>query len=173
MGRSRSCRHVLLLAHAGLPLLPLVAWRRLRGAASWSWPAAVAGGLLPDALDKPLGYYLLDWGTGRLWGHTALVGLAIALGALALRGPRRRIVGGLAYGLTIHLLLDTMWQSPQVLLWPVLGPMPHGDWSLGRSLASYGDPYFLGFEVLGAASIALAAWDSRRRPPIRSSRPAP
>lgn len=85
----------------------------------------LAGSLLPDIIDKPLGLFLLphllDF-NGRIIGHTLafnLVLLTVGLVILIFRGHHTPLV--LAVSSTGHLLLDQMWENPQTLLWPLLG----------------------------------------------------
>jgi inner membrane protein len=87
--------------------------------------ACVIGSLLPDIIDKPLGHFLLPgfFGyNGRIMAHTLVFLLLVLSVGLSLY-PRRLgvLVLILAYGDGMHLVLDQMWQTPQTLLWPLLG----------------------------------------------------
>ncbi len=82
------------------------------------------GSLLPDIIDKPLGQVLLrdEVGTGRAFSHTLL--FFILVGSLALlmyRRYSRTWLLALAIGTGMHLVLDSMWVSPQTLFWPAYG----------------------------------------------------
>lgn len=89
----------------------------------------LAGSLLPDIIDKPVGLLLFPdlLGNGRIFCHTLLFPAALAIAGIVLyraRGMTHVLV--LAYGSTMHLVLDAMWRSPATLLWPFAGPMPRG-----------------------------------------------
>lgn len=159
---------MFLFGHVALGLLAAEGVRRLAG---WRWSggavvAAVLGALAADVVDKPLGHVVLDWGTGRLWGHT-LLGLTL-LGAAAFAWRRRPIGALLALGAAAHashLALDMLWRMPAVALWPLLGPMPQGDFEPAEWSAMLRRSAWLqATEAAGAAALALAvgAWWRRR-----------
>jgi inner membrane protein len=80
--------------------------------------------LLPDVIDKPLGYYILPGvlGNGRIFAHTLLFTLVLFVIGIILYGRRGRIWGlTLAFGSASHLVLDAMWRTPETLLWPAFG----------------------------------------------------
>ncbi len=92
----------------------------------WVIPCAI-GAVLPDLIDKPLGYLILGatLNNGRIWFHTLLVlDIVLVLGIIA--WAYRRVPLGLAAGLGIfsHQVLDYMWLSPVTWFYPVLGPFP-------------------------------------------------
>jgi hypothetical protein len=97
------------------------------------------GSMLPDIIDKPLGWMI--YGTpnmGRIFAHTLLFLLILA----ALAGYSKKAkVFSLALGVFIHLILDFMWFSPVILLWPLLGDFPP---------AHYADPLSYVEMLLGA-----------------------
>jgi len=127
------------------------------------------GSLLPDIIDKPLGLLLLPsvFGGGRLFAHTLLFTLVLTLFGLSLyrfRGNNGVLV--LAYGSVMHLVLDSMWASPAILLWPFLGPMPTGtpDLWLERLLANLvHNPQAYAPEIVGAIIAAPLVWALFRR----------
>ncbi len=96
------------------------------------------GSLLPDIIDKPLGLLLLRdiLGNGRIFCHTLLFLIFITTIGLYLYFNRRKtgfLV--LSFGIFTHLILDTLWRSPQTLLWPLFGlsfetyePVALSDW---------------------------------------------
>ncbi len=114
------------------------------------------GAILPDLLDKPVGTVLFadQIGTGRWVGHTLLFATALIVGVLLAtrRGRLRRAWMALAIGCMLHLILDGLWTTPEVLLWPFLGlefpPGPDAYWSglFGRLFDS---PWTLAGEVVG------------------------
>jgi inner membrane protein len=121
--------------------------------------AVLAGSLLPDVIDKPLGLFLLpqllDF-NGRTIGHTLafnLVLLAVGLIIVKYRSYHAPLV--LAIGSTGHLLLDQMWETPQTLLWPLLswgfppGVSDLNDWIMFQLTAQWlSVPEVIGLLVL-------------------------
>ncbi len=125
-----SCRkpsfHVYVFCHllAGLLLgIVFYAWKRdglvIVGAA--------LGSLLPDLIDKPLGFLISGTvGFGRIYAHTLLfLGVLLLAGAALWRGSSRRaglLVITVAAGVLSHQLLDAMWFEPAAWYWPLFGP---------------------------------------------------
>lgn len=160
-----------VLAHVGITLLAWEAGRRLlaRGATGASASPSAAplmavgvGAMLPDLVDKPLGHLVLGWDAGRLFAHTLLFTLLLCLGAACLlrRSPRgAAVLAALAFGSAAHLALDRMWLEPAVLLWPLLGEMPHPVWEPSRYLTTpVTSPWVLWMEGVGAVAVAAACW---------------
>lgn len=82
------------------------------------------GSLLPDLIDKPIGIYLFHniFGTGRIFCHTLLFTILIALAGLYLfRRSGKTWLLAISFGTFMHLVLDEMWLYPQTLLWPSFG----------------------------------------------------
>ena len=107
---------MLLFAHVGLALATARLYSRL------DLLFLALGSILPDIIDKPLG--LLVFGTpnmGRTFAHTLL--FLLILGAISLRLRDIRLAS-LTWGVLVHLILDSMWSSPVILLWPLLGGFP-------------------------------------------------
>jgi membrane-bound metal-dependent hydrolase YbcI (DUF457 family) len=105
-------------------------------------PACLLGSVLPDIIDKPLGYLIFpEIGDGRLIAH-AIIGLILIgiISGILLRD--RALAGALMVGVLSHQLLDAMWQIPVNWLYPLLGPFPvyvHEDyfrWGLMRELTT-------------------------------------
>lgn len=132
------------------------------------------GAILPDLLDKPVGTVLfpVSIGTGRWVGHTLLFSsvLMAAILLLTRRGRRRRAWMALAIGAMIHLILDGMWTTPEVLLWPFLGlefpPGPESYWSglFGRLFDS---PWTLVGELIGLAYLVWLWYFADLRDPSK------
>ncbi len=75
----------------------------------------MVGSMLPDIIDKPIT-------SVRAFAHTLLFVLIIALiGLYIYKRPRRTGMLILSFGSFLHLLLDEMWASPAILLWPIYG----------------------------------------------------
>jgi len=154
---------MLLFAHIGLALLIAHPFKRI------NLLFLALGSILPDIVDKPLG--LIIYGTpmmGRIFAHTLLFLLLLFALAFLWRDWR---VGSLAFGVLIHLLLDGIWGTPQVLFWPLLGPFPpveHLD-PLGyveMLLQGLKNPQILLPECLGLAWILYLA--ATANPPLAS-----
>lgn len=90
----------------------------------------LAGAVLPDLVDLPLGTLLLSgYSTGELWSHSLLVPAVYMTVVLLLtrRGRRRRAWMAVGVGWLFHLLLDAMWVDQRVFLWPFFGlELPSG-----------------------------------------------
>ncbi len=147
----------------GLGLGWLVAYRN-RSAVDFR--LVLVGSILPDLIDKPLGAILhLD---ARLWAHSLLFLAALLLLSLlpALRGMR-----WVGFGDAVHLLVDLIWQQPQVALWPILGlAFPAGEQSFGGYLyILLTDPYVQFGEIVGTLILIAVAWRYRlyRWPALR------
>ena len=139
----------------GLGLAWLVS-RRNRSAVDFR--LVLLGSILPDLIDKPLGAVLhLD---ARLWAHSLMFLAGILLLSLlpALRGLR-----WVGFGDAVHLLVDLIWQQPQVMLWPFLGlAFPPGEQSFGGYLqVLLTDPYVQFGEIVGGAILIATAWHYR------------
>src|SRR5512140_2459711 len=103
---------MLLFDHLGLT----IATARFMSKANLTFLAL--GSMLPDIIDKPLG--LIAFGSpsmGRTFAHTFLFLLLIAALSIYTRDMRLK---SLYWGLLAHLTLDSMWNSPVILLWPIL-----------------------------------------------------
>jgi inner membrane protein len=91
----------------------------------------IIGSLLPDIIDKPLGFIL--YGNGRIITHTLLLTLIVLIiGTLLYFNRKKSWLLALAIGMASHLILDQMWFNPYVLLWPSRGwsfpRMPKTNW---------------------------------------------
>ncbi|MDD1762391.1 MAG: metal-dependent hydrolase [Methanothrix sp.] len=109
---------MLLFAHVGLTLASARLLHRMNLA------ALALGSMLPDIIDKPLG--LIAFGSpnmGRTIAHTLLFLLLLAALSFCTRDIR---LISLTWGVLVHLILDAIWSSPEILFWPLLGPFPEG-----------------------------------------------
>ena len=81
-----------------------------------------AGVVLPDLIDLAAVTFL-GGSRAELWGHSLLAPTVIAIVVLLTtrRGRRRRAWMALVVGWLFHLLLDGMWTTAQVFLWPAFG----------------------------------------------------
>ncbi len=147
-------RRVFILGHLGigLGLAWLLAWR---SPTRIDYRLVLFGALLPDLIDKPLGY-ALGLQT-RLWAHTLL--FLVAILALSLV-PRWRGLGLVGFGVATHLLLDEIWDLPNVFWYPAYGwtfpavPFSADVWF--QSLLH--DPYIQFGEIAGTILLLAFAW---------------
>lgn len=87
-------------------------------------PVCMIASLLPDIIDKPLGYIILpDLGDGRLIAHS-LIGLILISGISFCLFHRLLLSAACAAGVSSHQVLDAMWKIPQNWFYPFLGPFP-------------------------------------------------
>lgn len=116
------------------------------------------GSILPDIIDKPLGLWALKdlIGSGRAFAHTLLFLLIIALaGWLIYRRRKSTWLLVISFGVVIHLVLDSMWKTPQTLFWPLYGiQLPKEQivflpWITGMLNGLIADPMELILEILG------------------------
>lgn len=138
------------------------------------------GAILPDLIDLPIGTMVLTgrYSTGELWFHS-LLAPTIYIGAVLLatrRGRRRRAWMALGVGWMFHLVLDGMWTSQEVFLWPFFGGISPGQtpyWSLAWERALH-DPWRWIEEIVGLGYliwlwIALRLNRSERRAGVLAS----
>jgi inner membrane protein len=130
--------------------------------------ALLAGAVIPDVIDKPMGRLFYGTFGCRLFCHSLLFLLLIVLAGLFLYLRRRQnwlLV--LGFGVFTHLVLDEMWLDTQTLFWPVLGlsfpTVNHGYWAgdvLHRLLTS---PRVYVPEIAGLLILGWIAWILVRR----------
>ena len=110
------------------------------------------GAILPDLIDKPIGWLLYD--TGRVFAHALVfpVGLLAVVMFATRRGTARRKAWlGLPIGALLHLFLDVRFAQPEGFWWPFLGfDFPGSDSALGaRILDTLTDPWIIAGEIVG------------------------
>jgi len=143
-----------LLGHLGigLGLAWLLSWR---SPARIDYRLVLFGAILPDLIDKPLGYFLgLQT---RLWAHTFLFLFAILVLSFVPVLRSWRLVG---FGVATHLLLDEIWDLPKVFWYPAYGwTFPTSPFSTDVWFeALLHDPYIQVGEILGFAILVAFAW---------------
>lgn len=111
------------------------------------------GSMLPDLIDKSVG--LLFSSSGRMLCHTLLFSLVITAAAVYLyRSHGKPWLLFLAFGTLMHLILDWMWLTPQVLLYPLYGwafPVSTSHWLQRLLYALFTYPSVYIPEIIGAA----------------------
>lgn len=138
----------------GLGLAWVVSYRN-RSAVDFRF--VLLGSILPDLIDKPLGAILhLD---ARLWAHSLLFLGGILVVSLL---PSLRSLRWVGFGDAVHLLVDLIWQQPQVMLWPLLGVAFPAE-TTPQSVGSYllillTDPYVQFGEIAGSIILISLAW---------------
>ena len=139
----------------GLGLAWLVAWKL---PVRFDYRLVLFGSLLPDIIDKPLGYVLgLE---GRIWAHTLVFLLALTALSFA---PRLWSLRFVAFGVGTHYLVDRLWESPRILLYPAFGwsfnPVAFDTERWVYTLLN--DPLVQAGEIVGLAILLLFAWHYR------------
>ena len=94
------------LGHIGITLF-LGKWLSEKLGERLNTKLVILGSMLPDLIDKPLG--LLGFGGGRFVSHSLIFILMLV------------VKKELFFGSLIHLVLDRMWEEPEVLFFPFLG----------------------------------------------------
>lgn len=133
----------------------------------------VAGALLPDAVDLPLGTLILAdrYSTGELWFHSlAVPSLIVVVILLATRrGRRRRAWMAIPIGMMLHILLDGVWTTNEIFAWPFFGldlppgPRPYWPMAWERALA---DPWRWVQEAAGLAYLVTLGRRVRAAGPV-------
>ena len=158
---------MLLFAHVGLTL----ACSRLLHHVNLA--ALALGSMLPDIIDKPLG--LIAFGSpnmGRTIAHTLLFLLLLA--ALSFHTMDIRLIS-ITWGVLAHLILDSIWNSPEILFWPLLGPFPEGQLLdtlsyIEMLLAGLKNPGILIPELAGFVYLLLFVYSRRSEASARIDR---
>lgn len=139
------------------------------------------GAILPDLIDLPIGTVILAdrYSTGELWAHSLIVPTVymVVVVVATRRGRQRRAWMALGVGWLFHLLIDGMWVSQEVFLWPFFGwEIPPGEspyWPLAWERA-LSDPWRWVTEVIGLGYliwlwIALGLSHAERRRLVRET----
>ena len=91
----------------------------------WLVPCTI-GAVLPDLVDKPVGYLLFPGsiGYGRFFLHNFLVLIVILeIGVILWKRRGSPLFLALGVGILSHQLLDQMWNELPNWFWPLLGPL--------------------------------------------------
>jgi hypothetical protein len=84
---------------------------------------AAFGSLLPDLIDKPIGWFLVpSLPDDHLWGHTVWLAVLLIVPGLWLAhrtSNASMVLVGL--GVMTHLIVDPVNLHPRTLFWPLLG----------------------------------------------------
>ncbi|HEY5561040.1 MAG TPA: metal-dependent hydrolase [Clostridiaceae bacterium] len=116
------------------------------------------GSILPDIIDKPIGavFFRNIFHNSRIFLHTLLFPIIfITIGLIFVKKNKAYLT--IAISCFIHLILDSMWLYPGILLWPFFGlrfPVrPKGNWIKSDIIAllinpAYYIPEIIGFSIL-------------------------
>lgn len=140
----------MLLWFAGLAVF--VVWHVFHDTAV-DYRLVMAGALLPDALDAPLGRIRV--------AHTLVFSATLLVVVMVVtrgrRGARRRLLA-VPVGTFLHLVLDGVWAHTRLFWWPLAGAsFPSG------GLPSFARPALLLVVQEGAGLAALVWWWRRFR----------
>lgn len=147
----------------------LQAWPKSLERVGLDFRLVLIGSLLPDIIDKPLGFWLLPEVVNfnaRSVGHSLSFNMGLLMAALLLLGAvRYRGFLILALASMGHLLLDEMWRWPLKLLWPWYGwDFPKGSTKFDEWLSFQISGEWLGpTELAGALFLAWFAIHLYRR----------
>ncbi|MEI7857696.1 MAG: metal-dependent hydrolase [Methanomicrobiales archaeon] len=90
----------------------------------WFIPITL-GAVLPDLIDKPVGYLLFPTiiGYGRIYSHIILIAsIILALGIIIWKVKNDPGVLAVGVGILSHQVLDLMWREPSNWYYPLFGP---------------------------------------------------
>lgn len=115
---------MLPLAHMGITITLVRSFEKILGTLKIDYRLLLAASLLPDLIDKPLGYILStdhSFGTRSL-GHSLFFLLYIlSIGLFQWYKHEKTCFLILFIGSVVHDTLDRMWYYPKTLLWPFAG----------------------------------------------------
>ena len=134
------------IAHMGIPLLlPLIDERF-----DLDLRILTLGAILPDLIDKPLGHLLLPENNGRIYAHSLV--LLILLAVLSIKF--RKVIP-LTIGVGFHQLLDMMFLDPRTTLWPLLGNFETTEFSTRVWIDHLYRPSVIAGELIGMVIIVI------------------
>jgi hypothetical protein len=142
----------MIFWHAGLTTL--IVWFVMRGNPRIDYRIVMIASLLPDIIDKPIGRLLFRerFDSGRLYGHTLLLNVALFCVLFFMRGRAKRQFVLVPISSLLHLAEDGMWSQPRTFWWPLFGstfprdPVPGGSLSF---LNPFHNPAVTVQEVVG------------------------
>ncbi|WP_290902268.1 metal-dependent hydrolase [Ferroglobus sp.] len=149
---------MLIIGHVALTTFVLYVANFIRRRRDFT--IAFFGSLLPDLIDKPLGFLIFQgFGNGRLVAHTLLFNVLMLLIFLVFRSNLQFRLGGnpviLPVASMLHLAEDRMWEDPSLLLFPFMGDIPLKPTltlieRIYNIINSYRNPYIFLSEMIGA-----------------------
>jgi hypothetical protein len=148
----------MILWHAGLTML--IVWFVMRGNPRVDYRIVMIASLLPDFIDKPIGRLLLRerFDSGRLFGHTLLLNVALFCVLFFMRGRAKRQFVLVPISSLLHLAEDGMWSHPRIFWWPLFGTTFPRD-PVGGGLLSFLNPLIKpGVLIQEVAGILVLLW---------------
>lgn len=149
---------MLPLGHIGVNFIVISLFNRIDTRKKFLY--LLFGSLLPDIIDKPLGFIIFGgFGNGRLIAHTLLFNVLLLLLILAISIKKdKRDLLIIPIASSLHLVEDEMWKLPKVLFYPFLGDIPLKpiiplEERLRRILLAYTNPKVLISDILGSLII--------------------
>jgi hypothetical protein len=150
---------MFIFAHIALTFLAIYAIASLAHV-KVDYRFLLIGSILPDLVDKPIGrlFFAGYFESGRIFGHTLLFAIALALLAVYLN--RKYHIAGvifLSVGCLMHVVEDAGIFNLRTLLWPLFGlsfsksPMDDYWGHIINELLS--DPFGIGLELFFGLSI--------------------
>jgi membrane-bound metal-dependent hydrolase YbcI (DUF457 family) len=129
------------------------------------------GTLLPDIIDKPVGWIFFS--QGRVFSHTLIFLLLITLaGYIVYRRSAKNWLLVVSLGVFFHLFMDYMWDSYKIFLWPFWGfgfeRMDHGEIIDKILHGLYSDPGLYIPEIIGGLILIWFAAVLLRRRQMRA-----
>lgn len=124
------------------------------------------GSLLPDIIDKPVWLLVTSLTSdttlsGRDYAHSLLFNLVLFIGGLVLIRYGKSWLLVISLSGFMHLIFDQMWDGPEVLLWPLLGPLPKEEtvgWVSNMFQALFSHPEVYIPEIMGLVIVLLFAY---------------
>jgi inner membrane protein len=148
----------MIFWHSGLTML--IVWFVMRGNTRIDYRIVAVASLIPDLIDKPLGriFFRDIYESGRLYGHTLLLNVALFCVLFFMRGKAKRTFTLIPISSLLHLAEDGMWNHPTVFWWPLFGtdfPKVPQD---GGFLQLFNPLRHPGQFVLEGVGLAVIAW---------------
>jgi inner membrane protein len=125
------------------------------------------GSLLPDIIDKPLGYIILreTVSYGRIFCHSMLFLMIIVfVGIYLCQKYKKNWLLVISFGIFTHLIFDQMWFAPHILLWPLYGwSFPQGNpdillWMEDMLIELLTNPGTYVPEIVGTLVLLIFLW---------------
>lgn len=122
----------MILWHVGLTTA--IVWFVMRGNPRVDYRIVMVASMLPDLVDKPIGRILFRerFESGRIFGHTLLVNVALLFVLFFMRGRIKRTLTLIPISSLLHLAEDGVVSQPRIFWWPLFGarfprdPVPGG-----------------------------------------------
>lgn len=158
---------MIFFGHLGITTGAVKAYEKLaykqekKSSASIDYRFVLAGSVLPDIIDKPIGAFLFrnTFHNSRIFAHTLIFSvILVVLGMIYYEKKKKLSILLLGASSFIHLILDSMWEYEKILFWPCFGikfpTRPEGDWIKEDMLHLLSNPVNMLPELIGFIIIA-------------------